>query len=250
MKTLSLFIIFFTVFIQSFAQDANSFINEGNRLEVLPNEKAAFQKFKEALKLQPANLYALCKCSELCSRIGNRESDTKSRDNYYAAAVIYAKTALKVSPSNDEANTAMAIAVGRTILIKTGKEKIAAVKDIRHYADIALKTNAQNFKAWHILGKWNYEVSNLNIVERAAAKVFFGGLPDASLKNAIASYEKAKAIKPGFLLNYIELARAYNRNGETEKAMAQLNKLMQLPYQTEDDPRIKTEAQKLIRKWQ
>lgn len=87
-------------------------------------------------------------------------------------------------------------------------------------------------------------------MERAAAKVFFGGLPDASLKNAIASYEKAKAIKPAFLLNYIELARAYNRNGESEKAMAQLNKLMQLPYQTEDDPRIKTEAQKLIKRWQ
>ena len=250
MKILTLLVIFFTIFIRSFAQDITSVINEANRLEALPNEKAAFQKFKDALKLQPTNLSALCKCSELCSRIGNREADAKSRDNYYAAAVIYAKTALKISPTNDEANTAMAIAVGRTILIKSGKEKIAAVKDIKHYADIALKTNAQNFKAWHILGKWNYEVSNLNMMERAAAKVFFGGLPDASLKNAIASYEKAKAIKPAFLLNYIELARAYNRNGESEKAMAQLNKLMQLPYQTEDDPRIKTEAQKLIKRWQ
>ncbi|MEP6712730.1 MAG: hypothetical protein ABJA37_09955 [Ferruginibacter sp.] len=250
MKTLTLFFLFTAGFLCSIAQDINSYINEGNRLEALPDEKAAFQKFKIALKLQPGNLYALNKCSELCSRIGNREKDIKSRDNYYAAAVIYARTALKISPTNDEANVVMAIAVGRTVLIKSGKEKISAVKDIKHYADIALKTNAQNFKAWHILGKWNYEVSNLNMMERAAAKIFFGGLPDASLKNAISSYEKAKSLNPGFLLNYLELAKAYKRNDDTGKAIAQLRILLPLPMQTEDDPRIKTEAQKLIKSWE
>ena len=249
MKFLSLLIFFGFIFLDSSAQDINYFLNEGKRLEALPDEKGALKKFKDVLKLQPANLCALSKCSELCSRIGNREADTKSRDNYYAAAVIYAKTALKLSPADDEANTAMAIAVGRTVLIKSGKEKISAVKDIKHYADIALLTNPQNFKAWHILGKWNYEVSNLNMMEKAAAKIFFGGLPPASLTKAIASYEKAKTISPSFLLNYIELARAYNRHGDKNKALVQLKKLLTLPSLSEDDPRIKVEAQKLIKSW-
>jgi tetratricopeptide (TPR) repeat protein len=143
----------------------------------------------------------------------------------------------------------MAIAVGRTVLIKSGKEKIRSVKDIKRYADIALKTNPNNFKAWHILGKWNYEVSNLNMIERSATIIFYGGLPDASLKNAIADYEKAKALSPSFMLNYLELAKAYHRNDDTKMAITQLQKLLTLPIQTEDDPRIKAEAQKLIQDW-
>lgn len=249
MKAVFFLLLLSTSFNSVIAQDINSVIKEADRLEAIPDEKAAFQKFKEVLKMQPINLYALTKCSELCSRIGHREKDTKSRDNYYSAAIIYAQTALKVSPFSDEANVAMAIAVGRTVLIKSGKEKIIAVKDIKRYADIALKTNPNNFKAWHILGKWNFEVSNLNMIERSATKIFYGGLPDASLKNAIADYEKAKALSPTFMLNYLELAKAYRRNDDTKMAIAQLRKLLTLPIQTEDDPRIKAEAQKLIQDW-
>ncbi|MEO7044138.1 MAG: hypothetical protein ABI091_02440 [Ferruginibacter sp.] len=244
-----LFFLLTTSFYSVIAQDINTVIKEANHLESIPDEKAAFEKFKEVLKIQPINLYELTKCSELCSRIGNREKDTKSRDNYYSAAIIYAQTALKVSPLSDDANVVMAIAVGRTVLIKSGKEKISAVKDIKRYADIALKTNPNNFKAWFILGKWNYEVSNLNMIERAATKIFFGGLPDASLKSAITDYEKAKALSPLFMLNYLELAKAYHKNDDTKMAIAQLNKLLTLPMQTQDDPRIKAEAQKLIQDW-
>jgi predicted Zn-dependent protease len=250
MKTISSFLLSLLFTLCSFAQDVNVIINEGNKLEAIPDEKAAFQKFKEALKIQPINLYALTKCSELCSRIGHREADTKSRDSYYKAAIIYAQTALKVSPLNDEANIAMAIALGRTVLIKSGKEKISAVKGIRKYADIALKSNPNNFKAWHILGKWNYEVSNLSMIERSSAKIFFGGLPDASLKNAIADYEKARLLSPNFLLNYLELAKAYKKNDQAKNGIALLKKLLTMPNQTEDDPAIKAEAQKLIADWE
>ncbi|MBS1495861.1 MAG: hypothetical protein JSU03_09635 [Bacteroidetes bacterium] len=250
MKSLSCILLFLCSINFSKSQDIVSVINEANRLEAIPDENAAFQKFKEAVRIQPVNVYALSKCSELCSRIGHRQTNTKSRDSYYQAAITYAQSALKVSPQSDDANVAMAIAVGRVVLIKSGKEKISAVKDIKKYADIALKANPDNFKAWHILGKWNYEVSNLNMIERAAAKVFFGGLPDASLKNSIADYEKAKALSPQFMLNYLELAKAYHRNDETKLALEQLKKVLILPAKTEDDPRIKAEAQQLIKDWQ
>lgn len=231
-------------------QDAGSLIKEAERLEALPNEKAAFDKFKQALVLAPANAYILCKCSELCSRIGNREKTTSVRDNYYTAAVYYAKQALANAPQSDEANVVMAIAIGRTALTKSGKEKVALVKDIKHYTDFAIKYNKQNFKAWHVLGKWHYEVSNLNFVERTAVKMFYGGLPEASFKKAIEYYEKARTLKPGFMLNYLELARAYEKNDNTTKAVELLRQLLTLPNTTEDDPRVKEEAKKLLRKWE
>lgn len=247
-----LFVFFLAVLSVFFgaAQDFHVLIKEGDRLEAVPDEKAAFQKFKEVLKYQPANLYALTKCSELCTRIGGREkTNLKLRDEYYSTAVIYAKTALRLYPDSDEANVCMALAVGRTILLKSGKEKISAVKELKAYADKALLKNPNNFKAWHILGKWNYEVSNLNAFERAGAKVMYGGLPGASLKNAIMYYEKAKTLNPGFALNYLELAKAYHRSDNDDKAIAQLNYLLTLRNITEDDPRIKVEAQQLLKNW-
>ena len=83
------------------AQDINAMLKEGYRLEAVPDEKASFHKFKEVLKLDPTNIYALNKCSELCSRIGQRElTNIQLRKDYYTAAKIYAETALKINPNN------------------------------------------------------------------------------------------------------------------------------------------------------
>jgi uncharacterized protein (DUF1810 family) len=249
MKWIVVFLTCVLLSITSFAQDVSALIKEGDRLELVPDQKAAFAKFKEALKIQPTNLHALCKCAELASGIGNREASTKTRDDYYAVSLIYAKTAYKLYPASDEANVAMAIAQGRIILLKSGKEKIAAVKDLKNYAEKALAANPNNFKAWHILGKWHYEVSNLSSLERTAAKIFFGALPASSLASSIACYEKARTLSNTFILNYLELAKAYYRNNEKAKAVAQLNFLLTLKNMVEDDAKIKTEAEGLLKKW-
>ena len=124
------------------------------------------------------------------------------------------------------------------------------VKDIRHLADAAIKLNPNNFKAWHILGKWNYEVSNLSMIEKAATRVFYGGLPDASFTASINAYEKARQLNPNFSLNYLELAKAYKKNHQKQKAISLLKMMLPLPIQTEDDPRIKKEAAELIKSWE
>ena len=157
-------------------QDVAALIKEGNRLEAVPDEKGAFHKFKEVLKLNATNIYSLNKCSELCSRIGQRETvNTKLRGEYYQAAKIYAQTALKIDPKNSEANCVMAIALGRSSLSKSGREKIENAKEVKRYVDAAIAGDASNFKAWHVLGRWQYEISNLNGLERSLVKILYGG---------------------------------------------------------------------------
>ncbi|HMC99626.1 MAG TPA: hypothetical protein VKH37_05720, partial [Ferruginibacter sp.] len=88
--------------------------------------------------------------------------------------------------------------------------------------------------------------SSLSFVERAAVKVFYGGLPPSSFKEAIAAFEKSEALTPGFCLNYFELARAYQKNGDHQKAIDTLSKLATLPNRTEDDTQIKTDGKKML----
>jgi tetratricopeptide (TPR) repeat protein len=245
--TIFIFILSFTV---SFAQDVNLLIKEANRLEDIPNEVAALNKFKEAIKLDPTHIYSLAKSSELCSRIGSREVSSDKRDAWYAAARAYANKALAIDPLNDQANVAMAMVSGKISLTKNGKEKIINAKEIKKLVDVALKTNPNNYLAWHILGRWNYEISNVSMIERAAAKVFFGGIPEGSLKNAIMYFEKTKTLMPYFILNYIELAKAYQRDGQSEKAITLLKTIQSFPINTEDDLKLKADALEMIKGWQ
>jgi tetratricopeptide (TPR) repeat protein len=234
---------------ENFAQDASTLIKEAQQFELQMNENAAFQKYTECLRLQPNNLNVICKCSELCSRIGNRQTEKAKKIDYFRAARTYANAALRMNPASSEANFVMAFALGRLTLISSGRERIGAVKEIAYYAEASIKDDSNNFKPYHVLGKWNYEVSDLSLTERSLAKWFYGGLPPASLQRAIENYEKCLSLSPYFLLNYLELAKAYYRNGERKKANQLLTKMLTLPIKMADDPRIKEEGKQLLRKW-
>lgn len=249
MKWLFVFSFLWLPVLHAASQDVNALIKEADRLEAVPDETAALHKFRDVLKLQPLNMYALNKCSELCSRIGKRQASARAREDYYHAAKTYAGIALKVNPNDSEANCVMAMVLGRSSMAKSGKEKIENAREVKKYIDISLKNDPRNFKALHILGRWHYEVTNLNMIERAAVKVLYGGLPHASLKESISAFEKAKAVQPAFLLNYLEMAKAYKQDGQKKKAIAYLNTMLTLPNQTEDDPAIKELGRQMLKDW-
>jgi tetratricopeptide (TPR) repeat protein len=233
----------------SFSQTPEQLFSEGLQLEKSMKEMEAFTKFRQVVVYQPKNQAALYKCCELLCRIGARTEQKKTRDTYFQSATTYARLLLTYYPTSDETHVAMAMSLGRIALTKSGKEKISMVKDIRSYAENAIRLNPSNYKAWHILGKWHYEVSNLNFIEESAIKIFYGGLPDASFTKAIQAYEKAKALSVAFSLNYLELAKAYNKKGLDVKARESLQTLLALPITTEDDPRIHKEAKELLNRW-
>ena len=244
-------ILFFTagITVAATAQTADDLVKQGDLLEKQLKEDEAYQKFKEAIKLNPIHVHALVRCSELASRIGRRQPTKEKQMDFYQAAKIYAERALKVNPKDSEANVVMSLAYARMSLLKNGKEKVEYVREIKNYADRALAYNANNFKALFVIARWHFEVSNLNAVEKAAVKVLYGGLQKNSLDSAIHYYERVKTISPNFVLNYLELAKAYNRAGKKEKAVEALNHLLKMPNTAADDPTIKSEARQLLKTW-
>ncbi|MBL7751587.1 MAG: tetratricopeptide repeat protein [Chitinophagaceae bacterium] len=231
------------------AQDAATLIKEADQLEASLKEAQAYEKFKQVLKLDHRNYYALWKCSELCSRIGRRQATKEKQLDYYKAGKIFAETAIKVDPNKADGYYALSVAMGRFAMTESGNEKVKAVKAIKDNADKAVTLNPNHGRAWHVVGKWHYEVSNLNAVEKAALKIFYGGLPKSSLNDAIAAYEKAMKLEPNFALNNLEMAKAYHRNKQNDKAIALLKALPSIPEKTEDDKGIKEEGKKLLEKW-
>lgn len=231
------------------AQDISALQKEAERLEPA-SEENAFLKYQEILKLQPGNMTALCKSSELCSSIGRRRATKDQKLVYFKAAQKFAGQALHVNPNSSEANFVMSIAMGRMALILGGREKIAAVDQIKKYAELSIKCDPGNYKPYHVLGRWHYEVSNLSGFERTFAKLFYGGVPPATLKEAIYNYEKSRSLVPELKVNYMELAKCYYRNSEKQKALDYLRKTIAMPNKMQDDTRIQEDAKELLKKWE
>lgn len=230
----------------AYSQTVEELVEQAHQQEKQMKETAAIASLKEAIKIQPDNIAALTSVSELCAREGYRQKDKEERMRIYNDARTYAEQALKLAPENADANYVMAVALGRVAMSAGAKEKVTASREVKRYAELALKFNPRYAKAWHVLGKWNYEVANLNALEKAAAKMLFGGLPEGSLDNAITNYEKCRKIDPSFLLNYLELAKAYKEHDELDKAIEVLRKAVSLRPILQDDPGIKAECKKML----
>ena len=229
-----------------YAQNVAALMQQARTFEKAFKDDEALKKYTEVLKYDPFNIDALCKASELYSVIGKRRSTKDEQKEYYKTGESYARKALRVNPNHSDANFAMAISMGRMALISSGKEKMAAVKEIKTYADKCIQLDPKNFKGYHVLGKWHFEVSDLNAFEKWVVKITYGALPPSSVDDAVKNYEKSKQLNPAFLLNYLELAKAYKRKGETAKARVLLEQLQKLPPSASDDVKIKSLGRKLL----
>jgi tetratricopeptide (TPR) repeat protein len=230
-------------------QDIRQLIKEAREAEIAHNETLALQKYLEVVHRSPSLLEALCKTSELYCTLGRRQTTESARKEYYYKGLDWAKKAYTINPEHAESNFVMSFAMGRLALIASGEEKIDAVRDIKKYAERTIKFDPNNFKGYHVLGKWHYEVSNLSSLERWLVRIAFGALPPSSFSASVSNYEKSKKLNPAFLLNYLELAKAYDAIGQRSAAIKLLHTISGIPDSTSDDGIIRAEAKALLSEW-
>ncbi|HEY6900237.1 MAG TPA: hypothetical protein VI233_06330 [Puia sp.] len=240
-------VLLFLLPLTVFSQDVQGLLRQAAQLEGEFREEEALAKYQEVLRIQPQQLTALCRCSDLYCRVGNRLDEKEKKITYFKTGYALAQKAYRLDSANSEVNIAMAFSLARMALIQSGKERITTARDIRRYAGNAVRYDPSNYKGYHILGRWNYEVSNLNFFERTFARWFFGALPEASLDEAIGYYEKSRALKPDFMLNYFELARCYRRDGDKGKAIQLLRRMDTLKDGMYDDRQVRKEGQQMLK---
>lgn len=229
------------------AQDIAILLKEADNYEKQLKEAEALDKYKQVLLIDPANVKALVKAAEMNVSLGNRQADKNSKRLYYETALSFANRAFQSDSTNADACYAMAMASGKMTDVETENKKIVAyVKDIKRYADKALSLNPNHARANYTLGKWHYEMATLSGLKKAAVKLFYGGLPEGDLDKAILYMEKCKSLEPYFVLNYLELAKAYKENRRPAQAIEVLTRLVKLPTRTTDDIACKAEGAKLL----
>jgi tetratricopeptide (TPR) repeat protein len=234
-----------------FSQDAATLMDEGRKLEQQFKEDEALAKYSSALQIQPTNVLAAVKCAELQCSIGAKQPNEELKKSRYTEAKNFATTALRIDPQSADANYINAVVYGKLTEVEKKNEAVVdAVRNIRVYADKTLAINPNYGKAWNVLGKWHFEMLNLNAIKKAAVKILYGGLPKSNIDSCVNAFEKCKALEPYYCRNYLDLAKAYNYSKQYEKALATLQQCIKAPTRSADDVELKKEAKELMVKWQ
>jgi len=251
LKTLTVFLIWILLSLQSFAQDNTALLREANNLELKFDEPGALEKYKQVAANDPSNIKALIKCAELNCSIGSRQKDKNTKAGYFQNAFIYAQQAYAKDSNNSDACYTMALANYKmTDLDPDNKKLIDNIKQVKIYSDKALAANVNNARANYLMGMWHFELIRSNWIKKPAVKNFYGGIFETQIDSAVYYMEKARSIEPYFVLDYLDLAKVYVYDHQPAKALEVLNKLVKLPNRTYDDPAYKEEGKQLLAKIQ
>ncbi|HSK14213.1 MAG TPA: hypothetical protein VK907_13425 [Phnomibacter sp.] len=233
------------------AQDPASLIEEGRALERKFKEDEALEKYKQAYSIQPTNLLAAVKCAELSGNMGRRANGSIRINAWMAQALSFAEAAYRIDSSSAEAMAAMAQAQRNLAETEEKRDKATQyLKSWKTWADKALQADSMHGRANHLLGRWHLEVLTQGTLRKAAAKLLYGGLPNADIYTAIDLMERCKQVEPYYCANFLDLAKAYHFNQNYEKAIQTLERLAKLPTRRQDDVDIKAEGKELLQKLQ
>jgi len=244
-KLIYLLVIVF-INLNSYAQ-VNATLQQAQNFERQLKEDAALEKYKEVIAADATLLPIMVKCAELSASIGARAKDNVNRKNYYEAALAYAKKAYQLDANSYLANYAMAMACGKmTEVTEENKAIVAYVKDVKEYVEKAIALNPNDPKVNYTLGKWHWEMVTLNWAKKVAVKALYGGLPKGDINTAISYFEKCRKLDMYFVVNYLELAKAYKYDNKPAKAIEICNILVKLPLRTANDALYKEEGKALL----
>lgn len=224
-----------------FAQeDFTSLMKRGDQLDAQLKTKEALAVYLAAEKLSPDNAELLHRIAKQYGESQNDVSSKEERRKIGMTALDYAKRAVAADPKNSMAQLALAVSYGRVAPYLDNKTKIAYSKLVKEHADKARSLDPSgNDLVYHVLGAWNYELSNLNPILRAVAQLIYGKLPNASNEAAVENFKKAVQLNPRRLANHVELGRTYAAMGKKDEAREELEKGLALPNRQRDDPETK-----------
>jgi tetratricopeptide (TPR) repeat protein len=177
--------------------------------------------------------------------IGKTVDPEGAAEQHYREALKLAEAALTVDASNAHAHLARAVAEGRLALGAGTQERVQRSRAVKTHADRAIEIDPNLSGAFHVRGRWNREVADLNFLERTVVRTVYGGLPDASFEQAVRDFERAIELE-NVRFHHLELAKTYLKMDRPADARTHLQTAIDLPAREPFAQRHKEEAQELL----
>jgi tetratricopeptide (TPR) repeat protein len=188
----------------------------------------AITVLKDAEKVDPRNAAILYRISRVESDLVDDLSDDSKKKPYAMDAVAYAKRAMEADPQSSEAHLAAAIAYGVMTDFVDDRTKMEYSKVIKTEAEKAIELDPKNDYAYLVLGRWNFEMTQLNPILKGFAEILYGQMPPASQERALEDFQKAIELAPNRMIHHFCYGDALARLGRKDQAKAEYQKVLRL----------------------
>ncbi|NNG16578.1 MAG: hypothetical protein HKM89_08865 [Gemmatimonadales bacterium] len=212
--------------------------------------ETALGHFEAALALDSLNYEATWRAAFALLNIGKRipdEEKSPGRDSLYARAEQLARRAVDLELLDPEGHYVLALAIGRTSLTKSVRERALIAREIRVEALKALELDPEHNGAYHVLGRWHWEIRRLSGFERFFARNVFGAkfFDKASWEGAVENLTKAAEFNPDYIYHRLKLAELLTDRKRYAEARAQLAVIPTLHTSDYMDPTYREQAARL-----
>jgi tetratricopeptide (TPR) repeat protein len=229
---------------QVLAEDprVTALVKQGDQAEQQGNTRSALASFRAAEAIEPQNIGVLLRISK---EFGDLIEVTKPEENARRMAELalnYGNRALEIDHNSAKAHLNLAISYGHMTDFVGNKTKLEYSKVIYDETQKSIDLDPTDDYAWHVMGRWQAGVANINGVLKALASLVYGGMPKASNDEAIRCFKKAIDIAPQRIMHHGELAHVYKQIGKNDLAMQEYQNLLGVRAQDGDDEKYQQEA--------
>jgi tetratricopeptide (TPR) repeat protein len=210
--------------------------------------KTALVLFLKADAARPNDPSILEKISKQYSDSISDTANTDEKKRRAGKAVDYAQRAVALAPTSAVNLTSLAVSYGKLGFYSNLRTEIAYSRLVKDYAERALELDPNYDWAYHVLGRWNYEVASLGATERFFAKLVYGGLPPASTTEAVRLLRRAVKLAPQIPAHHVELGFAFLADQQPDLARTEFEEALRLPLREKYDVEEKARAQAALGK--
>jgi tetratricopeptide (TPR) repeat protein len=197
-------------------------------------------------KVAPDNAKVLQKIARQYSDSTIDTSDDARQNLLLERALDYSQKATEIDPTDPVNMLSLAVVKGKIATLLGNKAKVEAARIIKADARRAIELDPTYAWAHHVLGRWHREVDELGSIARFFTKILYGGLPEASIEEAVFHLGKATELEPENLNHFLELGFAYRAAGEEEKARTNFERGLSMPIKEKHDEAAKTRARRAL----
>lgn len=206
----------------------------------------ALQLFLQVEKLAPDNAKVMQKLARQYSDSTIDATSEEQQLQLLDKALEYSQRAVDLDPQDPINVLSLAITKGKIASLGSNKAKVEAARDIKADARRAIELDPGYAWAHHVLGRWHREVDSLGTIARFFTKMLYGGLPEASVDDAVYHLEKATELDPDSLSHFLELGFAYAAAGEDDLARKNFERGLNMPSREKHDESAKARARKAL----
>jgi tetratricopeptide (TPR) repeat protein len=229
------------------ASAAGDWIEQGDSFDRQFKSAQALAAYEKALATNPNDADLLRKISKQYVEMVLDAPTKKEKLRLAQLGYDTALQAKKLAPNDPEVRVTVAIAAGRLAFYSEPRRRLELSSVVRSESAESVKLDPRFALGWHVLGRWNYEIANLNAVLRVVAEAVYGKMPPASNEEAIRALSRAVELEPGNALFHAELGRAYLAAGRKDEAKRELQKSLTLPRRSRDDAGAQDRAKQALR---